>query len=939
MRTKFIAVLLCVVMTIGGFGQPLPDSVLFNPAVKHGTLPNGFNYYILNYDSPEKKTEVYFVVNAGTYHQEQDEHEIAHLIEHLSLRGTQHFPQGVRNFFRDKGLKGGRELKASTGLQTSYHIGIPDGDMQLFDLALLAARDWAKGRLYKPEEIEDEKAAVLQEHISANRDDLNLSQWLLLDQHPLYKRHSLEEQATRIAAIKPDKIQAFDRRWYTPDLQSVFIIGNFSVQEVEKKVQQLFSDLTGEQQAEEITLESIYKKYDVPLSGKNKVLINQGEGKSVRLTILQKRKSQYISRQSSPTAQLQESLFDELYYELFKNRLDHIKKLYPAVGSLSHSIGRKNIHPLAGIDALITSLQIDDVTNAQQILINNLTELQRVAKWGFTEKEFNDAKLMMIERFSRNSNNASSRSLSSDLFEFHLNHSAFPRDVFYAKSILLNQISLKTFNDFARQWIEQENNTDYVFSASSDNASKLPTLDQLVSWKKVSKDIKVTKYEDKKIRELSTVTLAQTIPAYKLSSVETISAISLELSNGVKVIIKPLQIPKGHGHPASIFIKSLHVNQGNEPSLIAYPPDVFNRLRNHTGAGNLSYKELREWKQDKNKFGALLCAPVFDGTNLNVYGYSNINNYEALLRMLFWHLVQPQIDTKALHADFNEAITAMPSRKPTIDDAVFSFFGGKPDMGKISIYSSKQIDAFTRQYRKQLSEHQNLTFVITGNFTVDQIKDLTVRYLSLIPNTVSKKTNVKPANTVQKITPKSSQIFENRSISLPGDSNATLKIRMVFPLKDSVDSWEFPMLQILHEVLEPLLFARLREKEKGVYSVGGQFIPIKGSYFLIISFETAPGNADRLIAAAKEEIASLFENGITEQSFRNSLAAFRKNIQNQLKQPDYWLNYIVGQLYSGNLSDDIFKRESMIDNITLPVLRSFAQRNIDINHCLLFKQF
>ena len=73
---------------IAGDLTPIP----LDSAVKVGTLENGLTYYARSNDSPGSSFELRLAVKAGALHQDPIDSGIAHFVEHMVFRGTEHFP-------------------------------------------------------------------------------------------------------------------------------------------------------------------------------------------------------------------------------------------------------------------------------------------------------------------------------------------------------------------------------------------------------------------------------------------------------------------------------------------------------------------------------------------------------------------------------------------------------------------------------------------------------------------------------------------------------------------------------------------------------------------------------------------------------------------------------------------------------------------------------
>src|SRR5262249_24061913 len=102
-----IAVLLLVLPRLGGAQAPgsgpvpdpraktlaLTDQMPFESAIIRAKLPNGLRYYVRANPKPERRAELRLVVKAGSILEEDDQQELAHVVEHMAFNGTRHFPK------------------------------------------------------------------------------------------------------------------------------------------------------------------------------------------------------------------------------------------------------------------------------------------------------------------------------------------------------------------------------------------------------------------------------------------------------------------------------------------------------------------------------------------------------------------------------------------------------------------------------------------------------------------------------------------------------------------------------------------------------------------------------------------------------------------------------------------------------------------------------
>lgn len=141
---------------------PMP----LNPKIKHGTLENGLNYYILHNEEPKGKANFYIAQKVGSTLENQDQLGLAHFLEHMAFNGTKNYPgKNMLNYLQAKGIRFGADINAYTGFdETVYNINnIPTSDQALMDSVLLVLRDWSCDILLEDAEIDAERGVIREE--------------------------------------------------------------------------------------------------------------------------------------------------------------------------------------------------------------------------------------------------------------------------------------------------------------------------------------------------------------------------------------------------------------------------------------------------------------------------------------------------------------------------------------------------------------------------------------------------------------------------------------------------------------------------------------------------------------------------------------------------------------------------------------------------------
>ena len=105
------------IMIVGAFGafaqQPQMQPLPLNPAVKHGTLPNGLQYFIMHNEEPKERANFYIAQKVGSTLETSEQLGLAHFLEHMAFNGTSHYPgKNMLNYLQSKGIRFGADINA-----------------------------------------------------------------------------------------------------------------------------------------------------------------------------------------------------------------------------------------------------------------------------------------------------------------------------------------------------------------------------------------------------------------------------------------------------------------------------------------------------------------------------------------------------------------------------------------------------------------------------------------------------------------------------------------------------------------------------------------------------------------------------------------------------------------------------------------------------------
>ena len=218
-----------------------------------GELDNGLRYAVKHNGVPPDQASIRIRVDAGSLHERDDELGYAHLIEHLSFRGSTHVPDGEnKRIWQRFGVLFGSDSNASTTpTQTVYQLDLPNATPSVLDESMTILSGMIKDPRINAQSVGAEKQIVqaeLRENDGASMKLGDATRKLyfqgqrLADRAPIGTVASLQKAA-------PGKLQAFHDRWYRPENTVVVIAGDGDPATYEALIKQNFANWKGKGKA------------------------------------------------------------------------------------------------------------------------------------------------------------------------------------------------------------------------------------------------------------------------------------------------------------------------------------------------------------------------------------------------------------------------------------------------------------------------------------------------------------------------------------------------------------------------------------------------------------------------------------------------------------------------------------------------------------------
>ncbi|MEC3949249.1 M16 family metallopeptidase [Sphingobium sp. HWE2-09] len=220
------------------------SDVPIDPAWRFGTLSNGLRYAIRRNGVPPGQVSVRLRIDAGSLMERPEELGYAHFIEHLSMRGSRHVPDGEsKRIWQRLGVTFGSDSNAqTTPTGTTYALDLP----QATEASLGESMKILAGMMVDPNIVDNavdaERAVVLAERRESDGPQMRISDASRLHffaGQPLADHAPIGTIATLTAATAA-KVEAFQQRWYRPENAVISIAGDIDPALAERLIKDNF---------------------------------------------------------------------------------------------------------------------------------------------------------------------------------------------------------------------------------------------------------------------------------------------------------------------------------------------------------------------------------------------------------------------------------------------------------------------------------------------------------------------------------------------------------------------------------------------------------------------------------------------------------------------------------------------------------------------------
>jgi zinc protease len=711
--------------------------------------------------------------------------------------------------------------------------------------------------------------------------------------------------------FKYETIKNFYHKWYRPDLQALIIIGDFDVNAVEGKIKKLFTIIP--------KIENPVPKEEYPVPDNKAPLIGTATDKEATSTSIDVACKHDITRpEDKNLGYMRLQLVRSLINNMFGKRMSELsrKENPPFISAYCYYGGFTRTK-----DAFTGSAQAAN-NEGIKALTALLIEMERMKRFGFIDVEFERSKADLMKNYESrymDRDKRKNRELVNPNVSNFLTNNPNPGLEFeydFAKAMIPG-ITLAELNAQAKTYFTDENMIVTVTGPDKDGIT-LPSESEIQQVLAKYKAATIVPYVDqlagKKLVEKEPVAgkVAKSAINKVLGTTEWV------LSNGMKVVFRPSDIKEdellitGYREGGMSLVRNEDI-----PSAILLGDAV-----SQMGVGGFSTTDIEKLMSGKR---VNLRMGISDERDI-VSGRLSPKDLETALQLLYLQFTQPRWNA----ADYKTWMEKMKAnyinaesdpRKAFRDSVSVMMANHNPRVIPMTykVLGNVSLEKIQAIYKDRFCDPGNFTFEFSGKIDPEKVKPLIEKYLASLPTV--KRSQVYKDNGVRPPVGMAKEDFNHES------KTPRTSIYINYSGTSSFSADDRVLSGALRHVLELRYIDKIREDEGGAYSIRVQYnvnkFPVPG-FNLIVSFETDPVKADKLIAIVYSEIKKMVDNGPSDVDLQKAKEYFLKQRPEDVKENGWWLSRMDDFYFYG--IDFLTGYEAKVNALTVNSVHDYAKK-------------
>lgn len=866
------------------------QDITLDTLVRYGKLDNGFTYYLLKNDHPANMIRFELIVKAGHINEDEDQLEYAHLLEHLLASSTDQYPD-ISKYLNELG---GYNNASISSRYTRYYLDLPSTNRQAITKMIGLLYDWAKsGNFLDRETIDIERQAIIGEArtLSPNqrwRSNSLITHVIESRGYPVFNQ---EKNLTNLRDFKPDALNQFYRDWYRPDLEAAIIVGDIDLDSVEYDIQEQFSKLQSTSQQEDKT---IYPNdFQIQITGENRFsTIIDSARNNIRLEIVKLTRN--LDREPKNAKDLSKAFIQQLFRLMVASKASSFKNQYnPPFENFNPNYG-KNFLPDSQLEGTLINLTMEpNKLEAQKKSFQKAITAWKQLQSGLEKEDLLQAKKTVAGFFAPENAHKSSEISQMLIMQFVFGRSAIISA--NQKKLALNilsKIDLKDIKEYADSYWDLSNNSNFIFFKAPSASVPPPKL--IKRWIEEINAMPIEPLPKKP--SINSLAEISNIPTNGKAEVEEfgtneIGITTIKLAHGIKIILKPTK-PQNENFKNIISLQAFRphrfpLDKPQKYLTAMLAPEAIQYM----GAGPYNKFDLERFK---NENGIIL---NFQSTteNQEINGTSTLDKFPEFLNLFYLYLNLPGKDQEGFKAwkiqkkKEIEGLSIRGSDSFIFDKIVTAWHPEIPVLGLRDLNDLTKAKIL-ESWNSYFASIEDFTFIVTGDFDVENLGPILVNNLSSFP---IKKYKLKK-NPINLKFP-----FQKMQKRMEYKDINQVFTNIYFPVKVPSDMKTQIELELLTLALHEKIFERLRN---GSYSpkAFGEWIDLQNGIFTFhIQFDSSLGNEEYMKKEALEVFRKLKESGVEESwlktTIKNKVSSYESQF-NIFGYLNFWADYLKSTL-------------------------------------------
>jgi zinc protease len=898
-----------------GASPLLPD-----PSIVQGRLDNGLSYYLKSNDRPRGRVFLRLVVKAGSLEEGEGERGIAHFLEHMAFRGTASFPRDrIEGYMESIGMQFGAEVNAHTDYDsTVYELELPAADADAVATGFRMLRDWADGLLIEEAEVERERGVILaEERLGQGADERVWKKHRPAVYGPsLIARRDPIGLPETIVGIDAAALRRFYTAYYRPELMAVVVAGDLPTAEMARLVTESFAAMPA-RSGPALAPPGVGERPGLLASAaSDPELTSSSLELTVRVPFIRNRtEADFIATGARGVA-----------LDLLSDRLQEVLRRAEDRGP--SALGAGEMELCEGYDLLDASARFDGASwpEAGAVLLG---ELARAANYGFSSEELATMRDSYLSSLAAAKHNGYPSATWATRLE-----RVFVKDVIPISIDDRQRLTAALFDSLdpaalgAWPALFLSGSERLVLLSMPASAGPLPELAELGALV-TRKPADLGAWRASATREAILPRLPLPTSPERTLRHEGIDAEELVYANGIRVILKTTDFKKD-----DIVMQALAPRGLDNLDDDAYANAVVaSYLVPASGFADLPADALKTLLASKN----LSLELALDEPMTVLKGGSDRDGLESLFELVHRTMKDPVIDrgyfaaVKAQVRDSGRNYLSDPG------NAFQAFIAARRFPGRpraLMFTRAEDADRLTAEkglaaLKTLVAPTDGLVFCFTGSFDPEVMRGLCDRFLGSLP---ALEPDLPPP---QRSLPADAAMEEGLSAGAAPKASVVL---LFTTLASGVDETTVNGLDVLAEGLTRELRDAIRKELGASYDVSaGALTRIESGVSIIsVSFDAEPAKAAELLRVAKEGIARLRQEGLSETLLGEITLAMRRDLEVNERLNGWWTGELAFRFLHGR---EIDPRKALLDSLaayTTAWTKTAAAAYLDPAHLAVF---